>query len=141
MNCAHVTPRVKPHNLGSARGYPWEAPSPNDLHLSVGGQGVLWFGLVRFGSGWFGLVRGFGGQKKGAKNDLKKVRGARLLVLLLKQHRLLVRQGSVWFSVAWRGAAAKKGAKRKLRIFCCGTFGSGSAGFGRVRRGLVGLQT
>ena len=114
--------------FGSARGYPWEAPSPSDFHLSLGGQGVCWFGLVRFGSVWFGGV--WRPEKRGKK--IKTVRGARQLMLLLKQHHLLVRQGSVWFGVVWRGLAAEKGAKIKIvRVFLWfGSVRSGSAGVG-----------
>ena len=89
--------------------------------------------LVRFGSVWFGLVRWGLAAKKKAK-QISNACGAHQHMLLLKQRRLLVRRGSAWFGVVRR---PKKGQKIKnvRGVF----FVVGSAGFGRVRRGLVGL--
>ena len=41
--------------FGSARGCLWEAPSPSEAHLSLGG--MCWLGVARRGSVWFGVWR------------------------------------------------------------------------------------
>ena len=61
------------------------------------------------------------------------VYGANKLMLLLTQHRPLVRQGSAWVGGREKGA--------KTNNVCVVVFFCGSAGFGQVQQGLVGLKT
>ena len=64
-----VTPGVKPHK------WFWVRQSTHDFHLSLGGKGMCWFGVVQFRWG--------SAAEKGAK--VKEARRVHQHMLLLKQ--------------------------------------------------------
>ena len=96
--------------FGSARGSLWGAPSHSEICLCLGGRGVRWFGVVRFGSA------GFGGRKR-----------AKIKMCVVVNVFFVVRRGSAGFG-------GRKKANKKIEMFAVVFLW-----FGLVRRGSVGF--